>query len=478
MRDAIATFESQEQGSDASVAAMGSQGLCVPVSTSAPLAYLGIASSDVLLTENGSVLLSKERENKSEVPRQADVDKQIRMKVAQIKSEFAVREEKKRKEKEEEEDEEAIAEEMRKICEEISRTDDDQGLITMMQNKYLEMFKNMRRMERDQTKLQEKCELLQRDVDQLHQDRDLSQKSHEMLMVERNQFLKEHQSDQINLAKSNSLCRRLEGLCRHINNGYRRIKDEGQQSARHVHSEDQQPVNESSSVERLEDFREQYEIREKHFNSLMYSKDLELQLAHVLLQEERQNTQRETNKARLLEAQLLTSLNTERELREQLNTCETKLEKFEEAMGNSQLVFTTVQKATENLVKKTADLEGINQAIRARHDLLRRHIFELEEKHARDQQALEAANGKWTKLDTLCRTLHAERSVLRKSLKIHEFQDSKLSSPAPTISLTVQDQEPSDDKSRVEVPRTTTRSKARTMRKVCVLKEGDQVENE
>jgi len=131
--------------------------------------------------------------------------------------------------------------------------------------------------------------------------------------------------------------------------------------------------------ERLVDFREQYEIREKHFNSLMYSKDLELQLAHALLQEERQNTQRETNKARLLESQLLTSFKTERELREQLNTCETKLKKFEEAMGNSQLVFTTVQKAMENLVRKTADLEGINQTIRARHDLLKHHIFELEE---------------------------------------------------------------------------------------------------
>lgn len=117
-------------------------------------------------------------------------------------------------------------------------------------------------MERDQTKLQEKCELLQQDFDQLHQERDLSQKSHDMLIVERSQFLKERQSsksrltgsckqgnvsfidavcvlpsptddprpfflfsiDQINLAKSNSLCRRLEDLCRHINNGYRRIK--------------------------------------------------------------------------------------------------------------------------------------------------------------------------------------------------------------------------------------------------------------
>jgi hypothetical protein len=80
-----------------------------------------------------------------------------------------------------------------------------------------------------------------------------------------------------------------------------------------------------------------------------------------------------------LESQLLTSFKTERELREQLNTCETKLKKFEEAMGNSQLVFTTVQKAMENLVRKTADLEGINQTIRARHDLLKHHIFELEE---------------------------------------------------------------------------------------------------
>jgi hypothetical protein len=202
MKDAIATFESQEQESDASIAAIESQGLCVPVSASAPLAYPGIASSDVLLTANGSVLLSKERGNKSVVPSQADIDKQIRVKVAQIKPESAAQEEEKRKKKEEEEDEKAIgkrssshtivlccflsfphfdlrlltvflflfsvdssflmissvtchtrartifllAEEMRKIHEEISQTDGEQGLITLMQHKYLEMVKTFTRL--------------------------------------------------------------------------------------------------------------------------------------------------------------------------------------------------------------------------------------------------------------------------------------------------------------------------------------------
>ncbi len=45
-------------------------------------------------------------------------------------------------------------------------------------------------------------------------------------------------------------------------------------------------------------FLEQYELREKHFNSVVRSKDLELQLYEAKLQQQKQLTDQETIKVR------------------------------------------------------------------------------------------------------------------------------------------------------------------------------------
>ena len=51
--------------------------------------------------------------------------------------------------------------------------------------------------------------------------------------------------------------------------------------------------------DKFRSFLEQYELREKHFNSVVRSKDLELQLYEAKLQQQKQLTEQETLKVRM-----------------------------------------------------------------------------------------------------------------------------------------------------------------------------------
>ncbi|KAG0023753.1 hypothetical protein BGZ80_008230 [Entomortierella chlamydospora] len=365
---------------------------------------------------------------------QLDVSELIHMKISQLESAST----------NEEDEEKEIAKAMKKIHKEISQAvsgqEDHVGKVNFMQRKYLEMFQEMRKQERDHVRLKKKCELLQREKDLLHREKERLQKSNDVLVTERSQLLEEHQVDELSTVKLTNLCLKLENLCRQIYRENRHIKREVQQRTDQISgsfekaiaqfkekverdiAERQRLIDENDSLlrDKFQGFLEQYDIREKHFNSVVRSKDLELELAQAKLEQQRKLAQQETAKVELLKSQLSAFTKTEAELRKQLNVYVEKFKQVEETLNKSNSLFQSFRKEMEAMSKKGASLEKFNLAIRAKCDTMNKNLLEMAEERTKQQQALDVANKNRTKLEALCRALHAEKSVLRKSLDIYE----------------------------------------------------------
>ncbi|KAF9986994.1 hypothetical protein BGZ75_001179 [Mortierella antarctica] len=371
---------------------------------------------------------------------QLDVNELIQMKISQLETATTT----------EEDEEKAVAKAMKKIHKEISQVvngqEDHLGKATFMQRKYLEMFQDMRKQERDQQKLKKKLELLQRERDLFYREKERLQKGNELLVAERNQLLEERQGDKISLTKSSNLCKKLEDLCRQFHKENRRIKEEVHQrtnqisgtfekaivefkdKVEHDIAEKQRLIDENDTMlrDKFQGFLEQYDVREKHFNSVVKSKDLELQLAQAKSEQHKQIALQGAAKVELLKSQLNAFSKTEAELRKQLNVYVEKFKQVEETLNKSNSLFQTFRKEMEAMSKKGSSLEKVNLAIRAKCDTMNRNILEMAEERTKHQNALEAADKKRIKLETLCRALHAEKNAVRRSLDIYEARYPEL----------------------------------------------------
>ncbi|KAK3844718.1 MAG: myosin-like coiled-coil protein-domain-containing protein [Linnemannia gamsii] len=355
---------------------------------------------------------------------QLDVNELIQMKISQLESAPFI----------EEDEEKAIAKQMKKVHKEISQVSNGQedqiAKVNLMQRKYLEMFQDMRKQERDHAKLKKKHELLQREKDLLAREKDRIQQTNDTLVVEHGNILEERRADKVAISKSDNLCRKLEGLCRQIHKENKHIKldqhadqrpsaivnpgtQEVDESQRHIIG------NEALWQERLRGFMEQYDLREKHFNSIIKSKDLELQLAQAKMDRQKKASQEETAKMDQLKSQLQASAKTEAELRKQLSVYVEKFKQVEETLNKSNTLFQTFRKEMEAMAKKGGRLEKVNVAIRAKCDTMNRNILEMVEERAKQQSAFDDANKKLLQLEGLCRAFQAERTVLREEMEMH-----------------------------------------------------------
>ena len=90
----------------------------------------------------------------------------------------------------------------------------------------------------------------------------------------------------------------------------------------------------NSFRQKFKSFIEQYELRELHFQSLMRTKECEVQYNLARYERERKAAENEQNRSRTLSAQVSTFSQTETELRSQLNIY---VEKFKQVRANRRL---------------------------------------------------------------------------------------------------------------------------------------------
>ncbi|KAF9172631.1 hypothetical protein BGX20_005241 [Mortierella sp. AD010] len=349
---------------------------------------------------------------------QLDVSELIHMKISQLESAST----------NEEDEEKEIAKAMKKIHKEISQAvsgqEDHVGKVNFMQRKYLEMFQEMRKQERDHVRLKKKCELLQREKDLLHREKERLQKSNDVLVTERSQLLEERQvgmKPQFDVILASPgypyglvmLTREVQQRTDQISGSFEKAIAQFKEKVERDIAERQKLIDENDSL----------------------SKDLELELAQAKLEQQRKLAQQETAKVELLKSQLSAFTKTEAELRKQLNVYVEKFKQVEETLNKSNSLFQSFRKEMEAMSKKGASLEKFNLAIRAKCDTMNKNLLEMAEERTKQQQALDVANKNRTKLEALCRALHAEKSVLRKSLDIYEARYPDLATEVvPAIS--------------------------------------------
>ncbi|CAG8780880.1 20625_t:CDS:2, partial [Racocetra persica] len=321
-----------------------------------------------------------------------ELNNMIQNKISQLETESSI----------EDEEEKSIAKAVKKASKEMkeiinSQNDDQIEKFDTIQQRYMELFQDMKRLERDYAKMKKRNEQLQKEKDAAKSD----------------------------LSKTSSLKHKLENICRELQKENKRIKEE---SKRLAASEQQKREELSSKFEntiweikskmeedtdekkkalkdKFRSFLEQYELREKHFNSVVRSKDLELQLYEAKLQQQKQLTEQETVKVNSLKSQVETFTKTEIELRKQLNIYVDKFKQVEETLNKSNELFMTFRKEMEQMTKKTKKLEKENSAIKGKCDTMNKNILEMAEERTRDQKIIDDAMKKQAKLENLCRAL-------------------------------------------------------------------------
>ena len=201
-----------------------------------------------------------------------------------------------------------------------------------VQRKYTELLSDMKRTEREHIKSKKRADQLQKDKDNTRSE----------------------------LSKMTSQKERLEKLCREMQKDNKKLKDENRRLAEtetkmredlHERLENmvldvqefveqkENPENTPANVETDELFRhkfksfvDQYELRELQFQSLLRTKDLELQYQAARCEQQRKAQEQEANKTRQLTNQVATFSQTETELRSQLNIY---VEKFKQVNTRS-----------------------------------------------------------------------------------------------------------------------------------------------
>ncbi|KAI4141903.1 MAG: hypothetical protein LQ341_003388 [Variospora aurantia] len=277
-----------------------------------------------------------------------------------------------------------------------------------VQNKYTELLGRMKRLDQENAKNKKRGDL----------------------------FQKEKEAQRSELTKTVSMKEKLEKLCRELTKENKKVKEENkkieesEKRSRELQGEkvegvlwvvdevmDQKenPDTMKLNMEMDEVFRqkfrsfiEQYELRELHFQSLMRTKECEVQYNLARYERERKAAENEQNKSRTLSAQVSTFSQTETELRSQLNIYVEKFKQVEDTLNNSNDLFLTFRKEMEEMSKKTKRLEKENLTLTRKHDLTNRNILEMAEDRTRVNKELETLRKKNNTLESVIRRMQEQ----------------------------------------------------------------------
>ncbi|EWC46288.1 hypothetical protein DRE_04459 [Drechslerella stenobrocha 248] len=335
----------------------------------------------------------------------------------------------------EEEEERAMARAVRKANKEladlVNNREDHLAKVEAIQQKYSELFQEMKKLERDYNRARRRADQLQKE--------------------------KDHNRSE--LTKANNMKNKLEQLCRELQKENRRVKDESkikEQSEKdkreelstkfentiweiknRMEEDSDTATSKAINMEvdtlirlKLRTLIDQYEMRELHFQSLLRTKELEVQYNLARYDSKRKQAEAESVRAKALHSQVSTFSQTETELRSQLNIYVEKFKQVEDTLNNSNDLFLTFRKEMEEMSKKTKRLEKENMALTRKSELTNRNILEMAEERTRQQRELEASKKKSAKLEDICRALQSERTALENKLRgVEDAEDDDYSDP-------------------------------------------------
>ncbi|KAM7499167.1 hypothetical protein LguiA_023581 [Lonicera macranthoides] len=230
--------------------------------------------------------------------------------------------------------------------------------------------------------------------------------------------------------KLESLCRELQRQNKMLMDECKRVSTEGQNLRLDLSTRFQDAIKEvSCKLEeqrdesltqlkenemlkiKLKQLADQYTLTEQQFTQKLKQKTLELQIADLKIQQHEEKSVQEQYQMKLYAEQVSQLLATEKNLRLQLTADGEKFQQFQDALLKSNEVFETFKQEIEKMAKSIKELKKENSFLKGKSEKSDITLIELVEEREHLKKQLEKTKKQKEKLESLCRSLQAERKL-------------------------------------------------------------------
>ncbi|PWA95992.1 taxilin [Artemisia annua] len=149
-------------------------------------------------------------------------------------------------------------------------------------------------------------------------------------------------------------------------------------------------------------------MEQQHAHQLK-QKSLELQIADLKIQQHEEKLVKEQSQMNMYAEQVSQLLLTEKNLRLQLTADGEKFQQFQDALVKSNEVFETFKQEIEKMAKSIKELRKENTFLKGKTEKSDYTLVQLVEERERFKKQLEKTKNQKEKLESLCRSLQAER---------------------------------------------------------------------
>ncbi|XP_047322745.1 beta-taxilin-like [Impatiens glandulifera] len=163
---------------------------------------------------------------------------------------------------------------------------------------------------------------------------------------------------------------------------------------------------------KLKHLADQYTLSEQQYAQKLKQKSLELQIADLKTQQHEEKLRQEQSQMKIYAEQMSQLLETERNLRLQLTADGEKFQQFQDALVKSNEVFETFKKEIEKMTKSNKELKKENSFLKSKCEKSDFTLVQLVEERELQKKQLEKTRKQKEKLESLCRSLQAERKQL------------------------------------------------------------------
>ncbi|KAJ4720833.1 Alpha-taxilin [Melia azedarach] len=159
----------------------------------------------------------------------------------------------------------------------------------------------------------------------------------------------------------------------------------------------------------LKQLADQYALTEQQYAQQLKQKTLELQLSELKIKQHEEKLVQEQSQMKLYAEQMSQLLANEKNLRLQLTADGEKFQQFQDALLKSNEVFETFRQEIEKMAKSIKELKKENVFLKSKCEKSDVTLIELVEERERLKKQLEKSKNQKEKLESLCRSLQAER---------------------------------------------------------------------
>lgn len=228
--------------------------------------------------------------------------------------------------------------------------------------------------------------------------------------------------------KLESLCRELQRQNKMLMDECRRVSTEGQNLRLELSTKFQDAIKDVSNKldeqkdecisqlkenemlsAKLQQLTYQHAHSEQQYETKLKQKSLELQIADLKIKQHEEKLIQEQSQMKLYAEQVSQLLATEKNLRLQLTADGEKFQQFQDALLKSNEVFETFKQEIEKMAKSIKELKKENVFLKSKCDKTDVTLIELVDERERLKKQLEKTKNQKEKLESLCRSLQAER---------------------------------------------------------------------